>query len=134
MNDTIQALLLFSAWFVLLSLGMAVYRTALVQGGRPANSFAPNGSDLPGFGQRLTRARDNCFETLALFAAIALGASVLGRFDVTDGLALWLLGARVGQSVVHLVSTSVPAVLLRAGLFFAQMFIYAWWLYRLLVG
>ena len=134
MNDTIQALLGFSAWFVLLSLVMAVYRTVLVNQGRPANAFAPNGSDLPPFGQRLTRARDNCFETLPIFAAIALAASVLGRFDVTDPHALWLLAARIGQSAVHLVSTSVPAVLLRAGLFFAQLFVYAWWIWRLLAG
>jgi len=134
MNNTIQALLGFSAWFVLLSLVMAVYRTVLVNQGRAANAFAPNGSDLPPFGQRLTRARDNCFETLPIFAAIALAASVLGRFDVTNPLALWLLAARIGQSAVHLVSTSVPAVLLRAGLFFAQLFVYAWWIWRLLAG
>jgi uncharacterized MAPEG superfamily protein len=134
MNSTITALLGFAAWFVLLSLTMAVYRTALVNQGRPANSFSPNGAELPPFGQRLTRARDNCFETLPLFAAIALAASAIGRFDVTDPLAPWLLGARLAQSTIHLISTSVPAVLLRAGLFFAQMFVYAWWIWRLLAG
>ena len=46
-----------------------VYRVALVlRVGKPANSFATTGRDLAPFGQRLTRARDNCFETLPLFA------------------------------------------------------------------
>jgi uncharacterized MAPEG superfamily protein len=132
MNSTLTALLGFAGWFVLLSLVMAVYRTILVNQGRPANSFSPNGVELPPFGQRLTRARDNCFETLPLFGAIAIAVSSTGRFDVTDPLAMWLLVARVAQSTVHLVSTSVPAVLVRAGLFFAQMFVYAYWIWRLL--
>jgi uncharacterized MAPEG superfamily protein len=100
--------------------------------GKAANSFTPSGSDLAPFGQRLTRARDNCFETLPLFAALALGAQLSGRLDVTDPLALWVLTLRLGQSLTHIASTSVPAVQLRATLFFGQMGIYAWWAIQLL--
>lgn len=133
MGATATALIGFAGWFVLLSLALAVYRGSLVLSGqRAANSFATNGSDLEPLGQRLTRARDNCFESLPAFVAIALGASIAGRLDVTDPLAMWVLVLRLGQSLTHIVSTSNPAVLLRANLFFAQLLIYVWWTFRLL--
>ena len=135
MSNTAIALVGFSGWFILLSLTLAVYRSSLVLGGRKAaNTFRTDGADLPGLGERLTRARDNCFETLPLFAALALAAHIAGRLEVTDGLALWVLALRLGQSLVHIASTSVNAVLLRANLFFLQMAIYLWWAIRLLLG
>ena len=133
MGRTATALIGFGGWYALLTLALAVYRSRLVLAGRKAaNMFATDGTDLDPFGRRLTRARDNCYETLPLFVAIALGASVAGRLDVTDPLAMWVLYLRVGQSLTHILSTSVPAVLLRANLFFAQVLIYAWWAARLL--
>lgn len=132
MGATLTALIGFAAWFVLLSLVLGLYRVALVFGGKALNTFAVNGADLPGFGQRLTRARDNCYETLPIFTALAVVAHLSGRAGVTDPLAMWVLYARIGQSLTHIVSTSVPAVLLRANLFFAQILIYAWWALRLL--
>jgi len=133
MGATLTALTGFAAWFVLLSLALGIYRSALVLSGKKAaNSFTTNGSDLPGVGQRLTRARDNCFETLPAFAALALAASASGHLAVTDPLAMWVLYARLGQSLTHIASTSVPAVLLRANLFFFQMLVYGWWAIRLL--
>jgi uncharacterized MAPEG superfamily protein len=133
MGSTATGLIGFAAWFTLLSIALGVYRVGLVLGaGKAANSFSTSGSDLAPFGQRLTRARDNCFETLPLFAALALGAQLSGRLDVTDPLALWVLSLRLGQSLTHLASTSVRAVQLRATLFFGQMLIYAWWAIQLL--
>jgi uncharacterized MAPEG superfamily protein len=133
MGSTATGLIGFAGWFALLSIALGVYRVGLVlRGGKAANSFATSGADLAPFGQRLTRARDNCFETLPLFAALALGAQLAGRLDVTDSLAMWVLTLRLGQSVTHIVSTSVPAVQLRATLFFGQMLIYAWWAIQLL--
>ena len=133
MAPTATALICFAGWFVLLSVLMGLYRGRyILSGSKAANSFANDGSDLDAFGQRLTRARDNCFETLPLFAALALGASIAGRLDVTDGLAMWVFYLRVGQSVTHLISTSVAAVQVRAGFFFLQMLIYLWWTIRLL--
>ena len=133
MGRTLTALLLFAAWYVVLTLALAVYRTGLVFGGRKAaNAFAVTGADLPGFGQRLTRARDNCYETLPVFVAIALVASLSGKTAVTDPLAMWVLIARVGQSIAHVISTSVPVVLVRANLFFFQVLVYLWWAVHLL--
>jgi uncharacterized MAPEG superfamily protein len=133
MSPTATGLIGFAAWFALLSVALGVYRVVLVlRGEKAANSFTPSGTELAPFGQRLTRARDNCFETLPLFAALALGAQLSGQLAVTDSLALWVLGLRVVQSCVHIASTSVPAVQARAALFFAQMLIYVWWSIQLL--
>jgi uncharacterized MAPEG superfamily protein len=133
MGATATALIGFAGWFALLSIVLGIYRVGLVLSGQKvANTFSTDGSDLQPLGHRLTRARDNCFETLPLFAAIAAGASIAGRLEVTDPLAMWVLYARIGQSVTHIISTSVPAVQFRAVLFFAQILIYLWWAIRLL--
>ncbi|MGH7789128.1 MAG: MAPEG family protein [Candidatus Binatia bacterium] len=133
MGATATALIGFSAWYILLSTAVALYRVRLILSGeKAANAFATDGSDLAPLGRRLTRARDNCFETLPLFVALALGASLAGRLDVTDGLAMWVLFLRIGQSVAHIASTSVLAVQVRAVFFFAQVLIYAYWTLRLL--
>jgi len=102
--------------------------------GKAVNSFAADGSDIEGFGQRLTRAHLNCVELLPVFAAVILAAAVAGRGTVTDGLAMTALYARLGQSVVHMASTAVPAVLIRATLFVVQLAIIAWWIFQLLTG
>ena len=133
MTDTLTALAGFAAWYVALSIVMGIYRVGYAQSvSKPVNSFAVNGSDLPAFGQRLTRARDNCYETFPIFVALAVVASASSRLAVTDPLAMWVLYARIGQSLTHLVSVSVPAVLVRATLFFGQLLIYAYWSFRLL--
>src|SRR5262245_2929747 len=133
MGATATALIGFAGWFTLLSIALGLYRGAVMQRTQKApNTFSTDGSDLEPLGRRLTRARDNCFETLPIFVAIALGASIAGRLEVTDSLAMWVLYARIAQSITHIVSTSVPAVMLRAGFFFAQMLVYLWWTIRLL--
>ena len=79
MGRTATALVGFAGWFALLSVALGVYRLTFVMGGRKAvNAFASDGQDLDSLGHRLTRARNNCYETLPLFAAIALGASIAG--------------------------------------------------------
>jgi uncharacterized MAPEG superfamily protein len=133
MGDTLTALAGFAAWYVVLTIVMGVFRMSrIVVGAKAANSFAVNGSDLPGFGERVTRARDNCYETLPVFGALALVAYATNQLAVTDPLAMWVLYARIGQSLTHIVSTSVPAVLVRANLFFVQILIYLYWSFRLL--
>lgn len=133
MSSTATAILGFAGWFVLLTLAMAIYRSMLIAtGSKAVNGFAPDGSDLDGFGRRLTRARDNCFETLPVFVAIAWAASSAGQLSVTDPLAMWVLLLRIAQSTTHIISASPSAVLVRAGFFFAQMLIYLWWILQLL--
>jgi uncharacterized MAPEG superfamily protein len=133
MGATATALLGFAAWFVLLTFALGFFRSALVLSGKKAaNTFATDGSDVGGFGQRLNRVRDNCYETLPVFATIALVASMTDRLAVTDPWAMYVLYARIGQSVTHLASTSIPAINVRFALFAAQLIIYAIWIVRLL--
>jgi uncharacterized MAPEG superfamily protein len=133
MGPTATALAGFVAWFVLLTVALAFYRVYVTAStGKGINTFAPDGSDTPGLGRRLTRARDNCFETLPAFAAIALAAQIAGRLNVTVGLAMWVLYARIGQSLTHITSIAPPAIAVRATLFTVQAFIYLYWAIRLL--
>jgi len=133
MSPSTIALVCFAAWQLLLTFALGFYRTGLVLGGRKAaNAFRPDGSDTPGFGQRLTRARDNCFENLPMFTAFVVAATLMGRTAVTDPLAGWVVLARVGQSVTHVASTSVPAVQVRFAFYLAQIGVMAWWAIRLL--
>lgn len=135
MSTSVTALAGFAALQVGLTFALGAFRTAMVLTGRKAaNAFRTDGSDFPGFGQRLTRARDNCFENLPMFTALVVAASLAGRTTVTDPLALWVLAARIGQSVTHLASTSVPAIQVRFAFYLAQIAIMGWWAIRLLCG
>jgi uncharacterized MAPEG superfamily protein len=77
--------------------------------------------------QRLARAHANCIEGLPVFGGILAVAVMLEKTAVTDGLALWFLGARVVQSTIHLISTSVAAVSARFTAFAIQMAIGIYW-------
>jgi uncharacterized MAPEG superfamily protein len=135
MSSTAFALAGFAAWQILLTFALVGYRTSLVLSGRKAaNAFVTDGSDVPGFGQRLTRVRDNCFENLVPFVALVVVATLVGRTALLDPLALWLLCARLGQSIVHLTSPSVPAVQVRFAFYLVQIGIMGWWALRLLAG
>ncbi len=133
MGPTATALAGFALWMTLLTFVLAFFRFWYSSStGKDVTSFTPDGSDMPGLGRRLTRARDNCFETLPLFAALALAAQLAGRLEVTDGLAMWVLYSRLGQSITHIISVSLPAILVRATLFTVQLVIYLWWGIQLL--
>lgn len=135
MSSSLIALCGFAAWTMLLVFVLANARAVVsMTSGKELNSFSPSGDDLEGFVQRLTRAHLNCLEFLPIFGALILTAAVAGRGVVTDGLAMWALYARLGQSIVHMIGTSVPLVLIRALLFVAQLVIAAWWVYQLLTG
>jgi hypothetical protein len=47
-------------------------------------------------------------------------------------LALWFLGARATQSIIHLISTSAAAVSARFAAFAAQMVIGVYWIVALI--
>ena len=133
MGPTATAMVGFGVWFVLLTFALAFLRVYIsLSSGKSLNSFSPDGSDTPGLGQRLTRARDNCYENAGVVAAIAGGAFVAGRLDVTDPLAMYLLYARIGQSLTHIASVSVPAVLVRATFYTVQLIILLIWALNLL--
>ena len=118
----------FIAWALALVILMEILRTRLVLSGRvAANAFQADNSGLSPFMQRLARAHANCLEGLPVFGGLLVVALVTGQTGVTDGLAPWLLAARIVQSLTHLVSTSVPAVNLRFTAFAVQMVIGSYW-------
>ena len=135
MTSTSCAIIGLASWYVAVLLLLAVFRVYIsVATRKAANTFAPDGSDVPGFGQRLVRVHANCYENIPLYLAVLLFAMVSNQTAVTDPSAMILLGARVGQSVVHMISTSVPAVLLRFALFLVQVLTVVCWLYQFLTA
>lgn len=135
MSATLVALVGFATWTLLLVFSLAGLRVVYARRtGKDLNTFAPDGSDMDTLGQRWTRAHLNCVETLPPFAAIALAAVASGNAAVTDPLALPFLLLRLAQSTVHLISTSVPFVLIRATLFGVQVLILLRWAFGLLTA
>lgn len=129
MTPTAMAFVLYIAWFLLLLLALASVRTLAALGGKPANSFRPDGTDMPGFAARLTRVHANCYESFPFVGGLLLFALVTQSTAMTDGLALWLIAARLGQSLTHLASGSVLAVQIRFAFFIAQWAIAARWVW-----
>lgn len=123
----------FIGWSLLLLILMEALRTRLVVNRTvTSNAFVPDNSNLSPFMQRLSRAHANCLEGLPIFGGLLLVAISTDRTSVTDGLAPWLLVARVVQSSVHLFSLSVPAVNIRFSAFAVQIGIAAYWVWALL--
>ncbi len=122
MTPTLAALVLFALWMIGLKLLIAGMRSVITLSGRKkANDFAPSGEDLGGFSQRLARVHANCYENIGIVAVVLLAAVMSGQGAISDQYAMWILYARVAQSLVHLASTSVPAVFLRFGLYVVQL-------------
>ena len=71
------------------------------------------GSDLSALGRRIARAHLNCLEWMPLPAGLLLYAIAAGQTTITDDLAFIVIDAIV-QSVSHIISGSVRAVLIRA--------------------
>lgn len=135
MNASLTALAGFIAWTLFLLVLMESIRAGLVMRGRvPSNGFQPDNGNLSPFMQRLARAHANCLEGLPIFGGLLVLAALAGKTAVTDPLALWLLGARIVQSVIHIASTSVMAVNLRFTAFLVQMLIAVIWCWKLLVA
>ncbi|MBX9764823.1 MAG: MAPEG family protein [Pseudomonadaceae bacterium] len=130
LTATAMALLGLVAWPLLLMFLMINQRGLLVLSGKMAvNAFNPDGSNTPGeLAKRLVRVHANCLENLPLQAALLLYAIASAQTAVTEPLALALLGARLAQGVVHLISTRPLFVWLRFAAFFVQLAILAWWL------
>lgn len=118
------ALLIYAGWTYALLLAIGALRVYLSATGRRApNRFAPSGDDVSPFSGRLCRAHANCYENLPIFAVLVLVAAHTDQLSVTDPWALPLVAARIAQSSIHIISTSVRAVTLRFVFFAIQMLI-----------
>lgn len=130
MNSTACALIGLATWAIILTFALVGVRFAAIRGGKALNTFDPEGKDMSGMPYRVTRAHGNMLENLAILAAFLLYALATDQTAVTNGLASIVLWTRVGQSVVHVISTSKPMVMLRASLFTAQLVICLFWAWK----
>jgi len=129
MSPTATALLGYISLMLALLVTLGLLRTGLAMAGKRApNNFAPDGADVSPFSNRLCRTHANAYESFPVFGGLMLLAIALDATAITDSLAMYLLGARVLQAVVHLASTSNIAVQVRFAFFLVQIGISAWWL------
>ncbi|MFZ5637397.1 MAG: MAPEG family protein [Pseudomonadota bacterium] len=134
MSPSLLALVVYAAWTLALLAAIGTMRFQLsVSGQRAPNRFSPTGDDVSPFSGRLCRAHANCYENLPVFAALIVAAALSGNGQITDGLALWVVGARIGQSTTHLISTRNRAILVRFLFMLVQIAIEAWWCIALLM-
>ncbi len=128
MNATALALTGFIGWFILLLLSLGGVRILATLKGKAPNSFRPDGTDVSDFAVRLVRAHANCYESFPFVGGLMLLAMATQTTEITNPLALIVLAARIGQSSIHLVSTSNLAVQARFSLFLVQVVISLYWL------
>jgi uncharacterized MAPEG superfamily protein len=129
MHHTELAFAAYIGWILLLLIAIGMMRTVLVlRGKRYANSFKPSGEDVSAFSNRLCRAHANCYEGFPIFGGLMILALATNNQSVTDGLAYWMLGARICQSVTHLFSTRNLAVFVRFTFMLVQIVIAIIWI------
>jgi uncharacterized MAPEG superfamily protein len=127
-SQTQTALLGYIGLFLLILLVLAVLRTMLtLKGVKKANDFSPTGEDAGDFSRRLVRTHANMYEFFPIYGGVLLYAMATGQSDVTNGLAIIFLGARIVQALIHILSTSILAVQARFFFFLVQFFIAGYW-------
>lgn len=128
------AVLLYVAWMQMLTLAYAFPRVPMALfGGRRFSDWERTETNTdPGIMVRAKGAHLNCVENFPLFAGVVVVAALTGQSAVADGLAGYILLARIGQGVSHLAGTAPLLVLLRATFFLAQVGMIFWLCYRLI--
>jgi hypothetical protein len=133
MENSAFALIAFIAWTLFLLIFMEGLRIRfLATKTVAANEFRPDNSNLAPYMQRLARAHANCIESFPIIGGLLIVAVAMNRTAVTDPLALWVLAARLVQSCIHLISTSILAANARFFAFAIQMAISVYWVWALL--
>jgi len=128
MNASVIAMVVYVSWMILLLGILGSLRAGLTLAGKRApNSFCPDGSDVSPFSVRLCRTHANCYESFPIIGGLLLLAIATSSTGITDGLAYYLIGARILQSIVHLISTSNLAVQIRFAFFLVQLGIAVYW-------
>lgn len=133
MNATILAVIAYVAWSMLLLLSLAAYRTYFNKAQkRNSLKFDANGSDVSEFGQRLTRAHANTYESVVFVVVPMLLAIATNSTAITNGLAVYIIIARVLQSCTHIASNSNAMITVRFVFFVTQFAISGYWLFQLI--
>jgi uncharacterized MAPEG superfamily protein len=135
--NAFTAVLLYAAWTLLLPIIYAgTIRVPWIATGRKRADHWERGkpNDDPPVLARAKNAHLNCTENFPVFAAIVVIAALLGKIAVADALAPYVLLARVAQSVVHMLGTSLPLIALRGFFYFVQVVLMFWMIWKLLYG
>jgi uncharacterized MAPEG superfamily protein len=135
-SPSLHALIGFTAWTLLLVLIIFSWRgIEIVINRKKADSWT-RGKDTPepALMLRIQHAHANCLENLPLFAVIVLAAAAMGKSAVTDPYAMYVLYARLGQSIVHIIGVNHWLVLLRATFWAAQLALFIVMLFGLCGG
>jgi len=133
---SMQALIGFTAWTLLLVLVIFAWRgIEIVINGKKADSWT-RGKDVaaPGLIRRIEHAHINCLENLPIFAVIVLAAAAMGKSAVTEPYAMYVLYARVAQTLTHMVGVSHWLVMLRATFWAIQLILFVVMLFGLCCG
>ncbi len=122
-NIYLLVLLAYVSWGALLALTVVMIRTIRVlQGKNKSNDFPADREHGEGFYRRAMRAHLNTIENLILAAPVLLVAYFSKIIDHNvETWALVLLGARLGQSITHLLGLSEWHVNVRFAFFLAQL-------------
>lgn len=117
--------MLFALWTVALVLLLAIARlSAAITQKRKFSTFRPTGDteQLDAF----SRAHMNAVENLPIFAVVYLSASYLSDNPIIPTLGMIVLGARIIQSLLHIISRADAIVAIRAVLQFTQVVCFIW--------
>jgi uncharacterized MAPEG superfamily protein len=130
MSIPVWVLLGFAGWTLVTLFGsVGVYRWSRILTGRAKiTEFVagvPHGAE---WYQRAMRAHANCVENLPVYGAVVVAIVASGiRSPLLDGLAIVLLLARMGQTIVHVVFEPTSAIVgVRFSLFLTQAVCMLW--------
>lgn len=122
MQVSIQVLVYLVMWTAALALIAPSYRSVLVlTAGKSAGDFPRGKHEGPAWYQRTLDAHANALENLPLYAGVVLAGYAAGALDMLNELAWIYLGARILQSLSHLISTSHWFVMARFTFWLIQM-------------
>lgn len=119
----LTAVLGFALWVILLTFIYALPRVPQVlMGEKEGNAWGrEKGETHTGLLMRAKHAHLNALEMLPVFAVVVFAGYLMDKAPTIDVLAAWVLYARIGQSVAHLIGTTTPLILVRANFFLAQL-------------
>lgn len=128
-----NAVMLYAGWILVLALFYALPRVPQALLGQKRIDSWERGKEStdPLFLQRAKSAHLNCLENFPVFAAVVAIAGLMGQIDAINGLAMFVLYARIGQTISHVLGTSFVLVLSRATFFLAQVFLTLYMVYLL---
>ena len=131
MAASISVLISFTALTLALAMTYVLYRVALVLSFKAkANSWTRNAQQWqnPVWVTRFEHMHANALENLPVYAAVVLAASLTNQLGVVDPLAWIYFAFRIGQVVVHAISTSPLFVFLRANMLLGQWVCLVYWI------